>query len=438
MGSAQENSVEPSETLTIARDLIRIDTSNFGGGDAVGEEVAAEYVTDYLSRLELAPRIIQSAPTRTSVVCRVPGRDASLPPLIVHGHLDVVPADGGEWQVDPFEGVVQDGYLWGRGSVDMKNMNAMILSSLSELLRSGDRPRRDITVAFFADEENGGVLGSHYLVDHHPELFTGAQYAVSEVGGYSIEVAGSRAYLLQTGEKAMMWLNIRARGKAAHGSRLLSDNAILTLAHALLRLEAHEWRLNLTQTTEQLLREIAGIAGIEFLSADPDDLVKLTGVTSGFIASSLRTTSNPTMLRSGIKHNMVPDRAEASIDIRTLPGEEGAVLEQLREILGPDIEVDISHQDIGMEFPFEGELVDAMISSLRAEDPPARVLPYLMPAGTDNKALARLGIKGYGFVPMQLPPDFDFVSMFHGVNERIPISALSFGHRVLSHLLRSY
>jgi len=438
MSHAAAQTSETSDTVRIAKDLIRIDTSNFGNGKAVGEDVAADFVSEYLRALELEPRTLQSAPTRTSVICTVPGRDRSLPPLIVHGHLDVVPADASEWQVDPFGGVIKDGYLWGRGAVDMKNMNAMILSSLDEIIRSGELPRRNLILAFFADEEAGGVLGSHYVVDNHPEVFAGATHAISEVGGYSVDVAGQRAYLIQTGEKAMLWVHARARGTAAHGSRLLSDNAIHTLAKALVRLDAHQWRLTLTNTTERLLREIAGIAGVNFAETPAENLVAFTGAGSGFIASSLRTTANPTMLNAGVKHNVVPDRAEVSIDIRTLPGEEDAVLEQLQAILGPQIEIEVAHRDIGMEFPFGGDLVDAMVDSLRDADPHAKVLPYLMPAGTDNKALARLGIHGYGFVPMQLPPEYDFVSMFHGVDERIPVGALSFGHRVLGHLLRTY
>lgn len=320
----------------------------------------------------------------------------------------------------------------------MKNMNAMILSSLGDIIRTGERPQRDLILAFFADEEAGGVLGSHYMVENHPEVFAGATHAISEVGGYSVDIAGKRAYLIQTGEKAMLWIHARARGRAAHGSRLLSDNSIHTLAAALVRLRGHEWRLRLTNTTERLLREIARIAEVDFATTPADDVVAFTGAGSGFIASSLRTTANPTMLRAGVKHNVVPDRAEVSIDIRTLPGEEDEVLDQLRTLLGPEIEIEVAHQDIGMEFPFEGSLVDAMVDSLRESDPDAQVLPYLMPAGTDNKALARLGIQGYGFVPMQLPSDYDFVSMFHGVDERIPLSALSFGHHVLTRLFRTY
>lgn len=435
------NSFEPvfsTDTTRIAQELIRLDTTNFGGGRSAGEQEAAEYVERHLSSLGLSSTLIESAPGRTSLVCRVPGREADLPPLVVHGHLDVVPAIEENWSVDPFAGIIRDGYLWGRGAVDMKNMDAMILSSVAELLTSGSAPRRELILAFFADEEDGGQLGSQYLVQEHPDLFAGATQAISEVGGYSVQVGEGRAYLIQTGEKAMIWLRAKARGKAGHGSRLLSENALITLAEALVRLGRHEWRLTLNATTTRLLEEIAAAIGAEPDLNHPERLVVHTGAGAGFIESSLRTTANVTMLSAGYKHNVVPDLAEAAIDIRTLPGEEEAVLAELQSILGNDIELEIVHQDIGMEVPFETDIVSAMVNALRTEDAEARVFPYLMPAGTDNKALARLGIDGYGFVPMQLPPDFDFVSMFHGDNERIPLEALTFGHRVLTEMLRSY
>ena len=432
------SSPHEAETVRIAQELIQIDTTNYGGGRAVGEDIAAQYVEHYLSNLGISSRLISSAPNRTSLVARVPGKDMSLAPLVVHGHLDVVPAIAEDWSVDPFAGVIQDGYLWGRGAVDMKNMNAMILSSLGEILGEGELPQRELILAFFADEEDGGQLGSGYLVREHPELFSGAESAISEVGGYSVQVGSQRAYLIQTGEKAMIWVRARARGAAGHGSRLLTGNALLTLAEALVRLGRHEWRLQLNNTTTRLLEEIAGALGAEPDLEHPERLIVHTGTGSGFIESSLRTTANVTMLEAGYKHNVVPDLAEASIDIRTLPGDEDNVLNELREILGDAIEIDIIHQDIGLEVPFEGRLVETMIQTLQRADPEASVFPYLMPAGTDNKALARLGIDGYGFVPMRLPLDYDFVSMFHGVDERIPLDALTFGHRVLTDLLRSY
>lgn len=436
--SIDRSEPELSETASIARDLIRIDTSNRGGGDANPERPAADYVAAYLRGLGLEPQIIESDPGRASVVARVTGADPSLPAMVLHGHLDVVPADPANWSVDPFAGVVRDGMLWGRGAVDMKDMDAMILTAIAEILRAGERPRRDVVLAFFADEENGGIYGSHHLVEHHPELFAGATTAVSEVGGYSIDVGGTRAYLVQTGEKSLDWIRLRARGTAAHGSRLWRDNAITRLAEAIAALGRHEWPIALCDTTRDLVAELAAILGEDPEEVAPDELVLRLGKGGGFIQASLQNTSNPTVLSAGYKHNVIPDTAEALVDVRALPSEQPGILEEVQRIVGPDIEIETVHSDIGLEVPFGGDLVEAMVASLRRHDPEARVLPYLLSGGTDNKALSRLGIAGYGFAPLRLPADLDFPGMFHGVDERVPLDAMDFGHRVLVDLLRTY
>lgn len=427
-----------SETVRIARDLIRIDTSNRGGGDAEPERPAADYVAAFLRELGLDPEIIESAPGRASVVARVTGSDPALPALVLHGHLDVVPADAANWTVDPFAGEIRDGMLWGRGAVDMKDMDAMILTAMAELLRAGERPRRDVILAFFADEENGGIFGAHHLVTHRPELFAGAGTAISEVGGYSIDIEGTRAYLVQTGEKSLDWIRLRARGTAAHGSRVWHDNAVTRLAEAIAALGRHEWPLALCDTTRELVNAIAAILGEDPKEVAPEELVLRLGKGGGFIQASLRNTSNPTVLTAGYKHNVIPDTAEALVDVRSLPSEQANVLAEVQRIVGEDIEVETVHSDIGLEVPFAGELVEAMTASLTRHDPEARVLPYLLSGGTDNKALSRLGIVGYGFAPLRLPADLDFPGMFHGVDERVPLDALDFGHRVLVDLLRTY
>lgn len=429
---------ELEETARIAQDLIRFDTTNYGEGRSNGETEAAEYLGVHLSAMGLEPQFFDAAPGRTSVIARVPGTDASKPALIVHGHTDVVPADPANWSVDPFAGEIKEGMLWGRGAVDMKDMDAMIITALQDILGSGRRPERELIVAFFADEENGGVFGSHYLVDNHPELFAGATEAISEVGGYSVHLNGQRSYLLQTGEKTLVWIKLIARGTAAHGSRLIHDNAITKLAEAVAILGRQNWPVRLTATTEQLVGELARIMDVDAQRLSPDDVVLSTGTAAGFIQATLRTTTNPTLLSAGYKHNVIPDTAEALIDIRTLPGEEDEVLAAVRELIGDEIEIVVMHRDIGLENPFGGPLVDAMVSTLTAHDPGAPVLPYLLSGGTDNKALAKLGIAGYGFAPLQLPAELDFPGMFHGVDERVPLDALVFGRRVLGDLLLNY
>ncbi|MGE0308639.1 MAG: M20/M25/M40 family metallo-hydrolase [Acidimicrobiia bacterium] len=432
------DSVSPAElspTARIAQDLIRIDTTNWGGGRSEGEREAAEYLGAKLEALGLQPVYLDAAPRRTSVLARVPGADPTRPALVVHGHSDVVPADAANWSVDPFGGEVRDGMLWGRGAVDMKNMDAMIVQSLADILGSGRQPARDLVIAFFADEESGGIFGSHWVVDNHPELFAGATEAISEVGGYSIDVGGTRAYLLQTGEKSMVWIRLVATGTAAHGSRLIHDNAITKLAETVAAIGRREWPVRLTGTTEQLLSEITRLTGADATRVGPDELLLSTGTAAGFLLATLRTTSNPTLLAAGYKHNVIPDRAEALIDIRTLPGEEDAVLAEVRAMLPEGVALEVVHRDIGLETPFEGALVDRMREVLQSHDPGAPVLPYLLSGGTDNKALSELGITGYGFAPLRLPAELDFPGMFHGVDERVPLDALDFGTAALTDLL---
>lgn len=424
------------EVARIASDLIRFDTSNYGGGNAKGEREAAEYVGAYLEELGLEVEYYEPIPRRTNVMARVPGRDRTKPALVVHGHLDVVPAVADDWTVDPFAGTVQDGMLWGRGAVDMKNMDAMILTAVADILRAGEQPERDLILAFFADEENGGVEGSALVVKDRPEWFAGATAAISEVGGYSISVDDRRAYLLQVGEKALIWIRLVATGRAGHGSRLHDDNAVTKLAEAVAAIGRTRWPVRLTPTTEALLEGLSALSGRS--ADDPDALAAAAGPAEAFLRSTFRTTTNPTALTAGYKHNVIPERAEALIDVRVIPGTEDDVLAELQRIVGDDIRIETVVRDIGMETPFTGELVDAMVTALGRHDPGVPVIPYLLGAGTDNKALATLGITGYGFAPLRLPADLDFTGMFHGVDERVPVDSLVFGQRVLADLLRTY
>lgn len=425
-----------SEVARVARDLIRFDTTNFGEGRSRGEREAAEYVGAYLEALGLTPEYYEPVPRRTNLSVRIPGKNRSKPALILHGHLDVVPAIAEDWSVDPFAGVIKDGMLWGRGAVDMKDMDAMILTSVARILRAGEAPERDLIVTFFADEENGGAEGSELVVKNRPEWFTGATEAISEVGGYSIGIGDKRAYLLQVGEKALIWVRLHARGRAGHGSRYHPQNAITRLSEAVATLGRTAWPIAMTTTTRQLIGDLAALAGTD--PGDPDAVAECAGAASGFLRSTFRTTTNPTGLTAGYKHNVIPDAATAAIDIRTLPGMEAEVLAEVQRIIGDDITIEIVQQAIGLEVPFEGALVEAMVGSLQRHDPGVPVVPYLMGGGTDNKALAALGIAGFGFAPLRLPADLDFTGMFHGVDERVPLAALEFGEDVLVDLLSTY
>ncbi|WP_402466296.1 M20/M25/M40 family metallo-hydrolase [Isoptericola aurantiacus] len=429
------------EVVGICQDLLRIDTSNYGENQGPGERKAAEYVAGLLSDVGIEPELIESEPGRASVVARIEGSDPARDALVLHGHLDVVPAAAADWSVDPFSGEEIDGLLWGRGAVDMKDMDAMILSVVRQMAREGRKPARDVVIGMFADEEAGGVLGARWLVDHRPELFAGATEAISEVGGFSVDVGGRRAYLVQTAEKGLAWLRLVADGRAGHGSQVNHENAVTQLAAAVARIGTHAWPYTLTPTVEKLLRGVADLTGLPFDTqggADPDQvdaLVDALGPAAKFVGATVRHTTNPTRLEAGYKANVIPGSASATLDMRTVPGHEAEAMEVLGELAGPQVRVETIHADRSLEVPFEGGLVDAMVDALHAEDPQAAVLPYTLSGGTDNKSLARLGITGYGFAPLRLPNDLDFAGMFHGVDERVPTDALRFGTRVLDRLL---
>ena len=431
------------EVVRICQELIRIDSTNFGDGSGPGEREAADYVVAQLREVGLEPTVVESEPGRTSVVVRLEGVDRSRPALCLHGHLDVVPANAGDWQVDPFSGELRDGCVWGRGAVDMKDMDAMILAVVRHLARTGTKPPRDLVVAFFADEEAGGVLGSHWVVDHHPGLFEGVTEAISEVGGYSVTVpsadggAPRRAYLLQTAEKGIAWLRLHAQGRAGHGSVPNHENAIVRLAEAIGRVSAHPWPREYVASVRQLLDGLSELTGVPYTEEDPDDLLGHLGGAQGFVRGTLQDTANVTMASAGYKHNVIPQSATAAVDCRFLPGHEESLMATICELAGEHVEVEVVHRDIALDAPFEGPLVEAMEAALLAEDPEASVLPYCLSGGTDNKALSTLGITGYGFAPLRLPADLDFAPMFHGIDERVPVESLEFGARVLLRLVQT-
>ncbi|TMR96971.1 M20/M25/M40 family metallo-hydrolase [Nonomuraea basaltis] len=428
------------EVADLCVELIRVDSSNYGDGTGPGERAAGEVVMARLAEVGIEATYVESAPGRGNVVTRVEGTDPSLPALLVHGHLDVVPANAADWSVDPFAGEVRDGYIWGRGAVDMKDMDAMMLAVLRQLKREGRRPRRDIVFAWVADEEAGGVYGAKYLTAHHPELFEGVTESISEVGGYSLEVDPSlRLYLIETAQKGLAWMKLTADGTAGHGSMLNSDNAVTEIAKAVARIGDHDWPLTYTPTVRQFLTEVADAFGIPFDESDPQPILDRIGPLVRFVGATLRNTTNPTQLGAGYKSNVIPGQATAVIDGRFLPGFEEEFFKTFDSLMGPRVRREFVHHDIALETTFDGALVESMIAALKTEDPAARAIPYCMSGGTDNKTFfADLGVRGFGFVPLRLPADMDFASMFHGVDERVPVDALQFGVRVLDRLLLNY
>ena len=426
------------EVVDLCSELIRIDSTNFGDGTGPGERPAAEYVAERLAEVGLDTTIVESGPGRANVLARMEGSDPSRPALLMHGHLDVVPADSADWAVHPFSGEVRDGYVWGRGAVDMKDMDAMILAVVRQRMREGRRPSRDVVLTFLADEEAGGRAGAHRLVETHADTFDGVTEAVGEVGGFSLTVGeGRRLYLVETAEKGLAWMRLTAKGRAGHGSMINDDNAVTLLAEAVARLGRHDFPVRMTDTVRRLVAELSDALQID-LGEDEGDLeavVSKLGPLATLIGATLRNTVNPTMLDAGYKVNVIPGQAQAQVDGRFLPGYEEEFFATVDELLGPGVTREFVVHDVALETAFEGSLIDAMRASLTAEDPAGRLVPYMLSGGTDAKAFARLGIKGYGFAPLQLPPTLDFAALFHGVDERVPVDALKFGVRVLDRFL---
>jgi acetylornithine deacetylase/succinyl-diaminopimelate desuccinylase-like protein len=436
LNDAQRLELE-ADVVQLCQELIRIPSVNFGDGKG-DEEAAANYVASKLEEVGIKTKIYQSAPKRCSVVANIEGQDPSLPGLVVHGHIDVVPANAADWSVDPFSGVIKDGCIWGRGAVDMKNMDAMMLGVFRLWARHGFKPQRNFVIVFFADEEAGGIFGSRWMAQNHPEVFSNCTEAVSEVGGFSLTLSsGKRIYPIETAEKGIEWMKLTASGLAGHGSMVNTANAVTRLADAVSRIGNYKWPQRMTKTNEAFLRKVAELTGHTYDENNLEPIVKELGSIARMLGATLTNTANPSMLEAGYKANVIPQTASAVVDGRTIPGYESELMETIKQLAGEHVLVESIVSDIPLEVDFSGPLVEKMIAAVKSEDPEGIPVPYLMSGGTDNKALAKLGIAGYGFSPLQLPPDLDFLALFHGVDERVPVDSLKFGARALQTFLAS-
>jgi acetylornithine deacetylase/succinyl-diaminopimelate desuccinylase-like protein len=438
---------QPSdEVVELVSTLIRFDTTNTGELETTaGEGECARWVAGQLEDVGYECEYVESgAPGRGNVVTRLPGADPSRGALLVHGHLDVVPAEAADWSVHPFSGAVSDGYVWGRGAIDMKNMIGMMIAVARYLKRTGTVPPRDLVFAFVADEEAGGKYGCQWLVENRPELFAGVTEAIGEVGGFSLTVphrdgGDKRLYLVETAEKGMQWMRLTARGRAGHGSFVhdARDNAVTTLAAAVARVGNHEFPLVLTDPVAQLLTAVGEETGHAFDpdSPDLDGTIAKLGPIGRIVGATMRDSANPTMLKAGYKANVIPATAEAVVDCRVLPGRQAEFEATIDELIGPDVTREWITKLPSYQTTFDGDLVDAMNAALLSVDPEARIVPYMLSGGTDAKHFARLGIRCFGFIPLRLPPELDFAALFHGVDERVPVDSLTFGARVLENFL---
>lgn len=443
---AEPAAQDPAETVEAGREavrftseLIRLDTSNRGGGDCV-ERPAAEYVAERLAEAGIEPVLLEPAPGRTNVVARIEGSGPGGGALLVHGHLDVVPAEAADWTVHPFSGEVRDGVVWGRGAIDMKDMAAMVLAVVRAWAREGRGPRRDVVLAFTADEEDSARHGADFLVRRHPHLFEGCTEGIGETGAFTVHAEGGlRLYPVAAGERGTAWLELAARGTAGHGSKVNRANAVTRLAEAVARIGGYRWPVRLIPTVRSALTELAALTGLEADLTDPDfrvdELLDKLGAAAPLVEPTVRNSANPTMFQAGYKVNVIPQAAAAYVDGRVLPGGEDEFRVTMDMLTGPHVEWRYAHRSEPLESPVDSAVFRAMRESVEHFDPDGHVIPFCMSGGTDAKQFSRLGITCYGFSPLRLPPGFDYGALYHGVDERVPVDALYFGVRVLDRFL---
>lgn len=433
------------DVIQLLARLIQFDTSNWGDGRAHGEFEAAEWIAGLLESVGYDPVILAHPQHRgrANLVVRVPGHDRSLPALLVHGHLDVVPAEAHEWSVDPFSGTVRDGWIIGRGAMDMKDTCASVIASVLAMADQGVRPRRDLVIAFVADEEDMGVYGAQWLVDNHPELFEGCEAAIGEDGAIwtptrSVEGAPVSLYPIACGERGALHVKLTAHGESGHGSRPTKVDAVHRMIEALHRISHHDWPLMLSDVVRAQIEQTAAAIGMRVDVSDNASVLRLIaelGEAAGALRYTIRATSTPTIVHAGYKSNVVPGVAHAEVDVRCPPGQEDAVEQTLAELIGPGVEWELAHRITGLESRFDNHWFGEMADALRRHDPAAQVVPMCMGGGTDAKAFSELGIQCYGFTPIMVDPLGRGPRAIHGVDERNSVVGLRAGQRVMQDFL---
>ena len=427
-----------TDPVELLRRLIRFDTTNPPGA----ERECIAFLEGVASEAGLDTKVVARDPERPNLVARLRG-EGSAPPLLLQGHVDVVSTAGQDWQHPPFEAVIEDGYVWGRGALDMKGGVAMMLAAL---LR-GPRPAGDVIFTALSDEEAGGDAGARFLVDEHAELFDGVEYAIGEFGGFSMDVAGRRFYPIQVAEKQICWMRATVRGPGGHGSLPMRGGTMARLAEFLRALDRRRLPIHVTDVPRRMLEGIAaelpGPAGVPLRGllnerlADP--MLRTLGEAAKPFEPMLRNTVNATIVHAGDKVNVVPAEATVSLDGRMLPGYTAFdIVREVEAIAGDDIAIEVSRTEPGVPAEVDYGLYDLLASVLREQDPTGTPLPYLMPGVTDGRIFARLGIQSYGFLPMQLPKDLPFMQLIHAADERIPVDALEFGTRAIHAVLERY
>ena len=425
----------------LAAKLIRFDTTNPPGL----EGACVRFLADLLEDGGLQCEFLSKDEGRPNLIARLPGRGAA-PPLLLYGHVDVVPADLRRWLYPPFGGCVVDGWIWGRGALDMKGAVAMMTSAVLRAKAEGVRPAGDVLLAILADEEGGGRFGARFLVEEHARLFEGVRFAIGEFGGVPIDLAGRRFYAIQVAEKQPCWLEVTIRGPAGHGAKPMRGGAMAKLARILRTLDRRRMRIHITPVTRRMIESaISHVARWKhpILRALlrphlTDAILRLLGDVGREIEPLFRNTVNATVVRGGGKSNVVPGEITLGLDARILPGTDvEAFLAELRAILGGEAELRVLLHDPAPPSP-DYALFDTLKGILTELEPDATSIPLLLPGSTDARFFARLGIQTYGFTPMNLPCGFDFFSTIHGADERIPVEAVEFGADAIFRLIERY
>jgi acetylornithine deacetylase/succinyl-diaminopimelate desuccinylase-like protein len=394
-------------------------------------------------------QILESAPGRASLVARLKGSGAK-GPLLLNGHLDVVPVDREHWTHDPFGAVEADGCIWGRGTIDMKNMVTMSLMAMVLLKRHNVPLDRDIIFAAVADEEAGSEKGALFLVNEHPELVR-SEYVLNEVGGHTLYMGAARFYPVQVSEKGICWFEVVARGEPGHGSMPHPGNAVVRIGKALAALGDNRLPQHNTPVVEQFLRTLAAGAPAPQRQLLPlllqpklaGHLLSLIDRQNRSLAMSLnamvRNTTSPTIVNAGRKINVIPSTATAQVDGRVIPGQTvWQFLAEVQKVIGDDLELTVLTQHDGTVFPSTTPLFDVITRALDRHDPGATAVPYMIPGFTDSFAYGRLGAICYGFSPVKLGPDLNFTRMYHGHDERIPVEGFRWGLRVLYEVVEEF
>jgi acetylornithine deacetylase/succinyl-diaminopimelate desuccinylase-like protein len=419
------------EAVRLLQALVRFDTTNPPGN----ELPAAQFVAEELRAAGYEPLVLESAAGRGNVIARLEG-DGSERPLLLFGHLDVVPAEPEHWTHPPFEGVIADGFLWGRGALDMKNIVATQLATMLAFKRAGVRPKRDIIYAATADEEAGGAMGVKWLLEEHPDLLD-AEYALSEFGGFSMTVGGQRFYLCQTGEKGVNWLKIRTQGRPGHGSMPHTDSAVLRLSEAVAKLGQASLPLHVSPTARAMIEGMARVqpelTGLLSPETNAQVLAQLPSEQALMFNAITHNTVAVTGLNAGYKHNVIPSSAEASLDCRIIPGQRLEDLSrEIKEIVGDDVKLEVVLSSPACESRFDTPLFETMVRHLKAYDPEAEVVPLLLFGGTDGRFLGWRGVTYYGYSPIRLPANLKFLELIHSHDERIPVDAFREGVQVFA------